>query len=46
MKTFLFTWNPKKWNWTTLEQSINQIESTGRTTEKCQQVILYPIGFI
>ena len=34
MKTFLFTWNPKKWNWTTLEQNIDQIEQTGRTTEK------------
>lgn len=34
MKTFLFAWNPKKWNWTTLEQSIDQIEQTGRTTEK------------
>lgn len=34
MKTFLFAWNPKKWNWTTLEQSINQIEQTGRATEK------------
>ena len=34
MKTFLFAWNPKKWNWTTLEQSIDQIEQTGRATEK------------
>lgn len=34
MNTFLFAWNPKKWNWTTLEQNIDQIEQTGRTTEK------------
>lgn len=34
MKTFLFAWNPKKWNWVTLEQSINQIEQTGRASEK------------
>jgi 5-methylcytosine-specific restriction protein A len=34
MKTFLFAWNPKKWNWTTLEQSIDQIEQTGRASEK------------
>ena len=29
MKTFLFAWNPKKWDWTTLKQSIDQIEKTG-----------------
>jgi 5-methylcytosine-specific restriction protein A len=34
MKTFLFAWNPKKWDWTTLEQSIEQIEQTGRSSEK------------
>jgi 5-methylcytosine-specific restriction protein A len=34
MKTFLFAWNPKKWNWATLEHSIDQIEQTGRATEK------------
>lgn len=34
MKTFLFTWNPNKWNWTTLEQSIDHLEQTGRTIEK------------
>lgn len=34
MKTFLFAWNPKKWNWTTLVQSIDQIEMTGRASEK------------
>jgi 5-methylcytosine-specific restriction enzyme A len=34
MRTFLFAWNPKKWNWTTLEQSIDQIEQTGRASEK------------
>jgi hypothetical protein len=34
MKTFLFTWNPKNWPWTNLEQSIEQINTTGRVTEK------------
>ena len=34
MKTFLFAWNPKKWDWTTLEQSIEQIQQTGRVNEK------------
>ncbi|WP_223549972.1 MULTISPECIES: EVE domain-containing protein [Aestuariivivens] len=34
MRTFLFAWNPKKWNWSTLEQSIQQIEQTGRASEK------------
>jgi len=34
MKTYLFAWNPKKWNWTTLEESIDQIEKTGRANEK------------
>lgn len=34
MKTFLFAWNPKKWDWTTLEQSIDQIEQIGRSSEK------------
>jgi len=32
MKTFLFAWNPKKWNWETLEGDIEQIEETGKTT--------------
>ena len=34
MKTFLFAWNPKKWNWTTLDEDISLIESTGRATIK------------
>ena len=33
-KTFLFAWNPKKWKWETLQQSIDQIEQTGQATEK------------
>lgn len=38
MNTYLFVWNPKKWNWTTLEQSIAQLTDTGKVTEKwsCQ----------
>ncbi|MBF0203271.1 MAG: HNH endonuclease [Desulfamplus sp.] len=34
MKTYLFAWNPKKWNWTTLEQSIEQLHTTGTVKEK------------
>ena len=33
MKTFLFAWNPKKWDWTTLEQDIEEIENAGKTTK-------------
>ena len=33
MKTFLFTWNPKKWNWSTLEKDIEQIENAGLLTK-------------
>jgi 5-methylcytosine-specific restriction protein A len=29
MNTFLFAWNPEKWNWTHLEQSIEELEQTG-----------------
>lgn len=32
--TFLFAWNPSKWNWTTLEQSIEQVEKSGKVTER------------
>ena len=38
MKTFLFAWNPKKWIWTTLDQSIEQIENTGIVKEKWRVV--------
>ena len=34
MKTFLFAWNPNKWDWTTLEQSIEEIKKTGKITDK------------
>lgn len=34
MNTYLFVWNPDKWNWTTLEQSIAQLADTGKVTEK------------
>jgi len=33
MNTFLFAWNPEKWNWTHLEQSIEELEQTGRVKE-------------
>jgi 5-methylcytosine-specific restriction protein A len=29
MKTYLFLWNPKKWNWDTLEQDIDSVNMTG-----------------
>ncbi len=32
--TYLFVWNPKKWNWKTLEQSIEQLENSGNVTER------------
>ena len=34
MNTFLFVWNPTKWNWTTLEQTIDQLEQTGKVSER------------
>jgi len=34
MNTFLFAWNPKNWDWTTLDKSIIQIKDTGYTTEQ------------
>ena len=33
VNTYLFVWNPDKWNWTTLEQSIEQLENSGKATE-------------
>ena len=30
MKTFLFVWNPRKWDWTDLEEKVDLIELTGR----------------
>ncbi|MFN7258445.1 MAG: HNH endonuclease [Cyclobacteriaceae bacterium] len=34
MKTYLFAWNPKKWDWTHLEETIDQLEQTGRVSER------------
>ena len=34
INTFLFAWNPEKWKWTTLEQSIEQLENSGKVTER------------
>ena len=34
INTFLFAWNPDKWKWTTLEQSIEQLENSGKVTER------------
>lgn len=29
MSTFLFTWNPQKWNWTDLQESIDHLNNVG-----------------
>jgi 5-methylcytosine-specific restriction protein A len=34
MNTYLFVWNPKKWNWTSLEQQIEECEKNGKTTQR------------
>ena len=34
MKTFLFVWNPRKWDWTDLEETVDLIERTGCAEEK------------
>ena len=34
VNTYLFAWNPDKWKWTTLEQSIEQLENSGKVTER------------
>lgn len=34
MKTFLFAWNPKNWDWETLDDGIKEIDQKGYTTEK------------
>ncbi len=34
MNTYLFAWNPNKWTWTTLDECIEQIEISGKATEK------------
>jgi hypothetical protein len=34
MNTFLFSWNPTKWNWKTLEEDINTLKNTGYFTER------------
>lgn len=34
MSTYLFVWNPNKWKWTTLEQSVAQLTDTGNVIER------------
>ena len=34
MKTYLFVWNPKRWVWDTLEQDIEQIDLTGKISQR------------
>jgi 5-methylcytosine-specific restriction protein A len=38
MNTYLFAWNPNKWKWITLEDSIAELIDTGKVTEQwsCQ----------
>lgn len=33
MSTYLFVWNPNKWNWVALEDTISQLVETGKVTE-------------
>ncbi len=32
--TYLFVWNPDKWKWTTLEKAIEEIQNSGKSTER------------
>jgi|SRR5882724_10078670 len=34
MSTYLFVWNPDKWDWTTLEKAIEELHNSGKTTER------------
>ncbi len=34
VNTYLFVWNPNKWNWTTLEQNIEQLKNGEKVTEQ------------
>ena len=33
MNTFLFAWNPERWDWTDLEKNIEELEKTGRVAQ-------------
>jgi 5-methylcytosine-specific restriction protein A len=32
--TYLFVWNPKRWTWETLEQDIEQVDLTGKCSQR------------
>jgi len=34
MKTYLFAWNPQKWEWQDIDEDINELNETGRLVEK------------
>lgn len=34
MNTYLFAWNPDKWNWTDLEENIENLKKSGSVTQK------------
>jgi 5-methylcytosine-specific restriction protein A len=34
INTYLFVWNPKRWTWNDIEQSIEQIDKTGKCSER------------
>src|SRR5258708_36669794 len=34
MKTYLLLWNPNKWDWNTLESDIEQVDLTGRCSQR------------
>lgn len=34
MDAYLFVWNPKRWNWVDIEQSIEQVDKTSKCSER------------
>jgi 5-methylcytosine-specific restriction enzyme A len=34
MNTYLFAWNPQKWEWKDIDEDINELHKTGRLVEK------------
>ena len=44
--TYLFAWNPEKWPWDSLEQNIEELQNTGKTTLmwSCQSYKSIKIG--
>jgi 5-methylcytosine-specific restriction protein A len=34
MNTFLFVWNPKRWTWEDIEDNINEVDRTGKCSQR------------